>query len=526
MSIKPDYPTVEHTGELLTTNQGLIIRDNDNSLTATTRGPILIEDHILREKITHFDHERIPERVVHARGSGAHGVFESYSDWGEYTSAKFLNTPGKKTPVFVRFSQVVGFRGSSDMVRDVRGFATKFYTEDGNYDLVGNNIPLFFIQDPIKFPDIIHAAQPQPHNEMPQATAAHDNFWDFVSLTPETAHMLMWVLSPIAVPSSYRKMDGAGVNTFKLISNTGAVRFVKFHWKSLQGLESLKWEKVQEISGKDPDLLRRDLWEAIDKGDFPEWELAIQIMELEDEFKFSFDPLDPTKIWPESQFPPKILGKLTLNRNPSNFFSEVEQVAFHVGHLVPGIDFSDDPILQGRLFSYLDTQISRLGVNFSEIPINRPLASVNNNQHGGKMRMNIRKGVANYHPNTRSGGCPFAGGDVGSAEGFRTFSTKLSGFKVRARADKFDDHFSQATDRWLCVAEWEREHIIKSLLYELGGVGEDHIIENFVNNILVKIHPDLANRFICKFEKRFDIYGHRIKEDLGGRLQNPTQHHM
>lgn len=525
---RPNYPSVEYKGQLLTTNQGLVIKDDTNSLKFGDRGPILIEDHIFREKLTHFDHERIPERVVHARGSGAHGYFVSYNDWGGITKANFLNQAGKKTPVFVRFSQVIGFRGSSDMVRDVRGFAVKFYTEEGNFDLVANNIPVFFIQDPIKFPDVIHAAQPEPHNQMPQATAAHDNFWDFVSLTPETAHMLMWLLSPIGVPSSYRKMDGAGVNTFKAINRDNHVRLIKLHLKSLQGLEGMQWKKVQEISGKDPDYLRRDLWEAIDRGGYPEWELAIQTMEIEDELKHVFDPLDPTKIWPESQFPMIRLGKLILNRNPDNFFAEVEQVAFHPGHLVPGFDFSDDPILQGRLFSYLDTQLLRVGPNFHEIPINRALAPVNNNQQDGKARINIRKGVTNYHPNTRSRGCPYSMIDLNNPNGFETFSAPKMGYKVRQRSDKFNDHFSQATTRWLSLPNWEQDHIVESFLYELGGVGESQIIRSVIDNILVNIHPDLARRVESSLVKRFNENGHRINEtdDSEGRLPGITHHHI
>lgn len=528
--LRPDYPTVEHRGCFITTNQGVIIGDDDNSLKISDRGPILMEDHIFREKITHFDHERIPERVVHARGSGAHGYFESYDDWSNLTKAKFLNQRGKITPVFVRFSQVIGFRGSSDMVRDVRGFAVKFYTEEGNFDLVANNIPVFFIQDPIKFPDVIHAAQPEPHNQIPQATAAHDNFWDFVSLTPETAHMLMWILSPIGVPSSYRKMDGAAVNTFKAISKDEKVRLIKFHLKSLQGLEGMEWKKVQEISGKDPDFLRRDLWEAIDRNHFPQWEFAVQIMDIADELKFDFDPLDPTKIWPETLFPMIPLGKLILNRNPDNFFAEIEQVAFHPGHLIPGFDFSDDPILQGRLFSYLDTQLLRIGPNFHEIPINRPIAPVNNNQQDGKSRINIRKGVTNYHPNTRSGGCPFSAMNSADNNYFQTISSLTSGFKLRQRSEKFSDHFSQATLRWASLQKWEQDHIVDALLYELGGVGEAHIIKNVITNILTKIHPDLAYLVESRLIKRFDENGHRIiinqEYELEGRLPGITHHHV
>lgn len=398
---------VEHDGETLTTNQAVPLSHTDDSLKAGSRGPTLMEDFHFREKMTHFDHERIPERVVHARGFGAHGFFHVYEPMTEYTRAKFLQDPSKKTPVFVRFSTVVGSRGSADTVRDVRGFATKFYTEDGNYDLVANNIPVFFIQDAIKFPDIVHAIKPEPHNEIPQASAAHDTFWDFVVNTPEITHMIMWLLSDRAVPRSFRMMEGFGVNTFRFVNEQGKGRFVKFHWKPLLGVHSLVWDEAQKLAGKDPDYHRRDLWDAINKGDFPEYELAVQIIEEEDEFKFDFDILDATKIWPEEQVPLRRIGKMTLNRNVENFFAETEQVAFHAGHVVPGIDFTNDPLLQGRLFSYLDTQLIRLGgPNFHEIPINRPLASVHNNQRDGYHRMSIDHGRVSYFPNSLQGNTP------------------------------------------------------------------------------------------------------------------------
>jgi catalase len=348
-------------GEFLTSNQGVRIPHTDDSLKVGERGPTLMEDFHFREKITHFDHERIPERVVHARGSGAHGFFQVYESMAEYTKATFLQDPTKQTPVFVRFSTVLGSRGSADTVRDVRGFATKFYTDEGVYDLVGNNIPVFFIQDAIKFPDIIHAGKPEPHHEIPQAATAHDTFWDFISLVPESMHMIMWALSDRAIPRSYRMMDGFGVHTFRFVNAQGKSRFVKFHWKPLLGVHSLVWDEAQQLAGKDPDYHRRDLWEAIQQGDYPEYEFGVQILEQEDEFKFPFDILDATKIWPEELVPVRRIGKMTLNRNPENFFTETEQVAFHTGHLVPGIDVTDDPLLQGRLFSYLDTQLLRLG---------------------------------------------------------------------------------------------------------------------------------------------------------------------
>src|SRR6195256_4574231 len=395
-------------GEFLTTNQGVRINDNQNSLKAGDRGPTLIEDFILREKITHFDHERIPERVVHARGSAAHGYFQVYESMARYTKAGFLQDPAIKTPVFVRFSTVAGSRGSSDLARDVRGFAVKFYTEEGNYDLVGNNIPVFFIQDAVKFPDLIHAVKPEPHNEIPQAASAHDTFWDFISLMPESAHMIMWVMSDRAIPRSYRMMEGFGVHTFRLINEAGEACFVKFHWKPLLGLHSVAWDEAQKISGKDPDFHRRDLWEAIENGAFPEWEFGVQLIPEEDEHKFPFDLLDPTKIIPEETIPVTRIGKLVLKRNPDNFFAETEQVAFHPGHVVPGIDFTNDPLLQGRLFSYTDTQLSRLGSpNFHEIPINRSIIPIHNNQRDGHMRQQINSGQSSYHPNTIGGGCPF-----------------------------------------------------------------------------------------------------------------------
>ncbi|MEO6655270.1 MAG: catalase, partial [Pyrinomonadaceae bacterium] len=353
--------------QFLTTNQGLRINDNQNSLKAGDRGATLLEDFILREKITHFDHERIPERIVHARGVGAHGYFQVYEPMAKYTKAKFLNDPSRQTPVFVRFSTVAGSKGSTDLARDVRGFSVKFYTDEGNYDLVGNNIPVFFIQDAIKFPDLIHAVKPEPHNEIPQAASAHDTFWDFASLMTESTHMLMWAMSDRAIPRSLRMMEGFGVHTFRFINEAGKSCFVKFHWKPLLGVHSVAWDEATRISGKDPDFHRRDLSEAIDSGAFPEWEFGVQIVDEKDEHKFEFDLLDPTKLIPEELVPVQRIGKMVLNRNPDNFFAETEQVAFHPGHIVSGIDFSNDPLLQGRLFSYTDTQLSRLGSpNFHE----------------------------------------------------------------------------------------------------------------------------------------------------------------
>src|SRR5687768_72775 len=477
--------------QFLTTNHGVRINDNQNSLKAGDRGSTLLEDFILREKITHFDHERIPERVVHARGSAAHGYFQVYESMAEYTKAGFLQDPSVKTPVFVRFSTVAGSRGSTDLARDVRGFAVKFYTQEGNYDLVGNNMPVFFIQDAIKFPDLVHAVKPEPHNEIPQAASAHDTFWDFVSNMPESMHMIMWVMSDRAIPRSFRMMEGFGVHTFRFINAAGKSRFVKFHWKPLLGLHSVVWDEAQKISGKDPDFHRRDLWEAIENGDFPEWEFGVQIVEEKDEHKFSFDLLDPTKIIPEEIVPVRRIGKLTLNRNPDNFFAETEQVAFHTGHVVPGIDFTNDPLLQGRLFSYLDTQLLRLGgPNFHEIPINRPVAPVHNNQRDGFMRQTINRGQTSYEPNSLKGGCPFqAGADM---SGFTSFAERIDSEKIRARSASFFDHFSQATLFFNSQSEPEKGHIIRALRFELGKVETPGIRERMLF-LLAEVDKGLAN---------------------------------
>jgi len=482
--------TENASGEILTTDQGLRINDDQNSLKAGERGSTLLEDLILREKITHFDHERIPERIVHARGSAAHGVFELYKPLGKYTKAKFLNDTTVKTPVFVRFSTVAGSRGSSDLARDVRGFSVKFYTEEGNYDLVGNNMPVFFIQDAIKFPDLIHAVKPEPNNEIPQAASAHDTFWDFISLMPESAHMIMWVMSDRAIPRSLRMMEGFGVHTFRLINNKNGSFFVKFHWKPLLGIHSVAWDEAQQISGKDPDFHRRDLWEAIGSGAFPEWELGVQIVPEADEHKFEFDLLDPTKLIPEELVPVQRIGKMTLNRNPDNFFAETEQVAFHPGHLVPGIDFTNDPLLQGRLFSYTDTQLSRLGSpNFHEIPINRSINTIHNNQRDGHMRQQINKGVSSYHPNSTGGGCPF---QAKAAEGgFTSFTERIDSSKVRARSKSFFDHFSQATLFFNSQSKVEQTHIIKALQFELSKVNAPAIRERMLG-ILSMISKTLA----------------------------------
>jgi catalase len=461
--------TADATGEVMTSNQGLKINDDQNSLKAGERGATLLEDFILREKITHFDHERIPERIVHARGSAAHGVFKVYESQSALTKANFLLDPSVETPVFVRFSTVAGSRGSTDLARDVRGFAVKFYTQEGNFDLVGNNMPVFFIQDAIKFPDLVHALKPEPDNEMPQAASAHDTFWDFISLMPESAHMIMWLMSDRAIPRSYRMMEGFGVHTFRFVNEQGVASFVKFHWKPLLGVHSVAWDEAQNISGKDPDFHRRDLWDAIESGAFPEWELGVQIVPEEDEFKFEFDLLDPTKLIPEELVPVQRIGKMTLNRNPDNFFAETEQVAFHVGHVVPGIDFTNDPLLQGRLFSYTDTQLIRLGgPNFHEIPINRPVVPVHNNQRDGFMRQTISRGKSSYNPNSLGGNDPVQA--KAAAGGFISYNERVDARKVRQRSKSFFDHFSQARLFLNSQSEPEKNHIVDAFTFELGKV--------------------------------------------------------
>ena len=479
-------------GEFLTTDQGVRIPHTDDSLKAGERGPTLMEDFHFREKITHFDQERIPERVVHARGSGAHGYFQVYESMAEYTKAGFLNDPTRKTPVFVRFSTVLGSRGSADTVRDVRGFATKFYTDEGVYDLVGNNIPVFFIQDAIKFPDIIHAGKPEPHNEMPQGATAHDTFWDFISLVPESMHVVMWALSDRAIPRSFRMMEGFGVHTFRFVNAEGVGRFVKFHWKPLLGVHSLVWDEAQQLAGKEPDYHRRDLWEAIQQGDYPEWEFGVQILEEADEHKFPFDVLDATKLWPEELLPVRRIGKMTLNRNPENFFAETEQVAFHTGHLVPGIDVTNDPLLQGRLFSYLDTQLSRLGgPNFAEIPINKSVAPVHNNQRDGIHRTQIDHGRTSYFPNSLGLGCPVLAPE--SAGGYVHYPEQVEGQKIRRRSEKFKDYFSQARLFFNSMSAPEKQHMIDAARFELGHV-ESPVVRGRMIAMFDLVDRELATR--------------------------------
>ncbi len=478
-------------GEYLTTAQGVRLYDTDHSLKAGERGPTLLQDHHLREKITHFDHERIPERVVHARGTGVHGVFRGNGAAEKICKAAFLKS-GVETAVFVRFSTVLGSRGSADTVRDTRGFATKFYTSEGTFDLVGNNIPVFFIQDGIKFPDVIHAGKPHPDREIPQAQSAHDTFWDFVSLHTEASHHTMWNMSDRGIPRSYRTMEGFGVHTFRLVASDGSTSLVKFHWKPRLGVHSQVWEEAQITAGVDPDFHRRDLYDAIEAGAYPEWDLGVQVLPDTPEQTFEgIDLLDPTKLVPEELAPVQIVGTMQLNANPTNFFAETEQVAFHIGHLVPGIDVTDDPLLQARLFSYLDTQITRLGgPNFMQIPINRPHAPVNDMLRDGFHQHGVQPGVAPYRPNSLDGGCPFAAGaDVGA---FIEAPVPLpASTKRRAAPASYDDHFSQATLFYRSLQPVEQAHIVDAYAFELGKCYEQTIRERMVA-VLAKIDTELC----------------------------------
>jgi catalase len=481
---------VDPTGRLLSTNQGVLVADNQHSLKAGLRGPALLKDFILREKVTHFDHERIPERVVHARGSAAHGYFECYKPLTRLTRAAPFQSAGKVTPVFVRFSTVAGERGSKDTARDVRGFAVKFYTDEGNWDLVGNNMPVFFIQDAMKFPDLVHAVKPEPHNAMPQAASAHDTFWDFIGLMPESIHTVMWLMSDRAIPRSYRMMQGFGVHSFRLVNDAGASVFVKFHWNPVLGTLSLAWDEAVKISGADPDYHRRDLWEAIESGEYPAWELGLQVFTDEQAAKFSFDVLDPTKIVPEELVPVTPVGRMVLNRNPDNFFAETEQVAFCTAHLVPGIDFSNDPLLAGRIHSYVDTQLTRLGgPNFHEIPINAPLSAVQNNQRDGMHRQAIHRGRVSYEPNSLGGGCPFQAG----AAGFVSFPEPVEQDEVRGHPEKFAEHYNQATLFFESQSPVEQAHIVAAFRFELSKCTVPAIRERVVS-MLRNVSGDLAKR--------------------------------
>ena len=483
---------VGHENTYLTTDQGVRVEHTDDSLRPGDRGPTLIEDFHFREKLTRFDHERIPERIVHARGAGAYGTFTCTDSLSDVTRADFLSEAGKETPVFVRFSTVGGSRGSADTVRDVRGFATKFYTREGNFDIVGNNMPVFFIQDGIKFPDFVHAVKPEPRNEIPQGSSAHDTFYDFVSLQPETMHMLMWLMSDRAIPKSYRTMQGFGVHTFRFVNADGRGTFVKFHWRPRLGTHSLVWDEAQKIMGADPDFNRRDLWDAIESGNGPEWELGVQLVEEAREHDFDFDLLDATKLIPEEEVPLRIVGRMVLNRNPDNFFAETEQVAFHVANAVPGIDFTNDPLMQARLFSYLDTQLIRLGgPNFAQLPVNRPIAEVHHHQRDGYGQHRIDNSPVSYHPNSIGGGCPaLASVDEGA---YRHYQERVDGAKIRKRSDSFKDHYSQATLFWNSMSDWEQQHIVDALRFELGKVEREYIRERMVEQ-LAHVDHDLASQ--------------------------------
>jgi catalase len=475
----------------MTTNQGVPIADNDNSLRAGDRGPTLLEDFILREKITHFDHERIPERVVHARGAAAHGYFQVYESMSGITSAAFLQDPAVRTPVFARFSTVGGSRGSADTPRDVRGFAVKFYTSDGNFDLVGNNMPVFFIQDAIKFPDFVHAVKPEPHNEIPQASSAHDTLWDFVSLTLESSHTMMWLMSDRALPRSFATMEGFGVHTFRLINAKNQARYVKFHWKPILGAHSLIWDEAQKLAGKEPDFNRRDMFERIAAGGTLEWELGVQLFGDKEADAFDFDILDATKLVPEELIPVRRIGKMVLDRNPDNYFAETEQVAFCTSHIVPGIGFTNDPLLQGRNFSYLDTQLSRLGgPNFHEIPINRPICPFSNGQRDGMHRMRIDTGNTAYSPNSLDDHFPRE--TPVEAGAFATFPARVDGVTRRIRSDSFNDYFSQATMFWNSMSPIEKEHITTAFSFELAKVTRPAVRERVLSQMLANIDGGLA----------------------------------
>ncbi len=485
----------------LTTQQGVPVSDDQNSLRIGERGPTALEDFHFREKIFHFDHERIPERVVHARGYGAHGYFEAYEALGDVTSADIFQRPGERTPAFVRFSTVAGNKGSPDLARDVRGFAVKLYTKQGNWDIVGNNMPVFFIQDAMKFPDLIHAAKAEPDCDFPQAQTAHDSFGDFISLMPESMHMIMWAMSDRAIPRSLRFMEGFGVHTFRMVTKEGKSTFVKFHWKPKLGMQSLLWDEAVKLNGADPDYHRRDLWNAIQKGEFPEWELGLQLFDEKFADEFAFDVLDATKLIPEELVPIRRVGRLVLDRCVDNFFAETEQVAFCTSNVVPGIDFTNDPLLQGRNFSYLDTQIKRLGgPNFTHIPINAPKCPFHNFQQDGHMAMRNVAGKANYEPNS-------IGGEEGGPrechkDGFRSFAGEEQGRKTRARAGSFSDHYSQARQFYISQSELERDHIADALIFELSKVERPAIRERVVSHL-----PNIDEALAARVKKGIGIRG-------------------
>ncbi len=483
--------TVVESGGFLTTNQGVKVSDDQNSLKVGPRGPVLLEDFALLEKINHFDHERIPERVVHARGTAAHGYFELTASLADVSKAAIFQRVGERTPLFTRFSTVAGNRGSTDMARDVRGFAVKLYTKEGNWDLVGNNMPVFFIQDAIKFPDIIHAVKEEPDRGFPQAASAHDTFWDFVSLTPESMHMIMWVMSDRAIPRSLRMIEGFGVHTFRLVNEAGRSTYVKFHWRPKLGMQSVVWDEAVKISGADPDYHRRDLWNAIDQGSFPEWELAVQLFDEDFAKRFDFDVLDASKLIPEEVLPLRVIGRMVLDQNPANVFAETEQVAFCTSHVVPGIDFTNDPLLQGRNFSYLDTQLKRLGgPNFAQIPINQPRCPMHNFQRDGHMQMSLQQGRVSYEPSAL-GGKDMPREDARG--GYRSFAAHEEGDTLRTRPDSFADHFSQARQFFMSQTKPEQNHIVAALVFELSKV-ETASVRNRMLGQLDNIDATLAKR--------------------------------
>lgn len=508
---------VDPQNKTLTTSLGVVVKDNQNSLSVNERGPTLLEDFFLRDKLIHFDRERIPERVVHARGVGAHGYFEAYAGNEKWTKAHFLTHPEVKTPLFARISTVQGGRGSADVVRDVRGFSLKFYTQEGNYDLVGNNIPVFFIQDAIKFPDFVHAVKPEDHNEIPTGQSAHDTFWDFVSLNTEAAHMTTWVMSDRAIPRNLRSIQGFGVHTFRLINAKNETFLVKFHWTPKQGVAQVVWDEALKLNGKDPDFHRRDLWDAIERGNYPEWELGAQIFTEEQTEEWDFDVLDPTKLVPEELVPITPLGKFILNRNPDEFFAETEQVAFSPANIVPGIDFSNDPLLQGRLFSYTDTHLHRLGTpNFNQIPINKPVCPFHTNRRGGYANQHIHKGKANYEPNSVDNNYPREAKDDKHA--FSSYPERIEGSKLRVRAESFADHFSQATLHYQSLSKHEQQHIKDAYAFELSKVKAKEIRQRVVTELLSNIDQDLAKYVADELGLKPDIKSLDSKKIISKKL--------
>ncbi|MDU4715108.1 MAG: catalase [Anaerococcus sp.] len=509
---------IDNKKKAFTTNKGLKMAEEEFSLKAGRRGPTLLEDFHLREKIMHFDHERIPERIVHARGVGAHGIFKCTKDMSKYTKACLFTKKGKETPLFSRISTVAGSRGSTDTPRDVRGFAIKFYTEEGNYDIAGNNMPVFVIQDAMKFPDFVHAVKPEPDTEVPQAQSAHDTFWDFVTRNQESAHMVMWQMSDRAIPLNLRMIDGFGVHTFRWINDEGKATFVRYQWNPQLGVHSRVWDETLKVSGNDPDSQRKDLYEAIDEGNYPVWDFCVQLLPEEKEHDFTFDILDPTKVWPEEDIPKIKIGEMIFNRNVDNYFAETEQVAFNPGNVIPGIDFSNDPLLQGRLFSYTDTQLLRLGgPNFAQIPINRPISEVHNNQRDGWHQHMINKGPVSYMKSSIDDQSPFY--ESPENGGYEHYQEKIDAEVIKARDDSFRDHFSQATAFYKSISEVEQEHIINAFSFELSKVKREEIRQNVVDmfaNVDKKMAEEIAENVGCEkpdAERGFDPSGLKAKKE-------------